>query len=356
MRTQKPPVEDIASELDRLRCRVAELEDELALRQRAEKALRASERKYRMLVESSPSCIKLIDDEGRLLSMNKAGLRMLGEEAEAAIIGRHYLKVVSVGDLERVTRLLERALAGEYQEYEFVSTGGRDFSSCFVPIRDDAGAVTNLLCITEDATDRNKAIEGRRAGEERFRLVSLATRDAIYDWDLRTGVVWRNRVYQEVYGVNESTDATAMWWESHIHPDDHERLLSSLRGGGRWRWRSLGGGVPDPAPRRQLCQRRRSGLDRARRQWQDDPHHRRHDGYHRTPRGRAAPAADDQRARSPREEQPGRRARAFGADQAEYGIAGSVHQDVRRTKSGRWPAPTKRWPPRAGKAFVFTTC
>jgi len=67
-----------------------------------------------------------------------------------------------------------------------------------------------------------------RTSEERFRLVSLATRDAFYDWDLTTDVVWRNRTYKEVYGVPEHLPASEQWWEQHVHPDDRERLLTVL--------------------------------------------------------------------------------------------------------------------------------
>jgi PAS domain S-box-containing protein len=82
---------------------------------------------------------------------------------------------------------------------------------------------------------------GRRFGEQedRFRLVTEATRDAIYDWDMAAGVTWRNRNYREVYGAVEGFTPAGRWWEDQVHADDRPRLVESLRAaldgdGDRW--------------------------------------------------------------------------------------------------------------------------
>jgi PAS domain S-box-containing protein len=150
---------EITDELERTKARVVELERELERRKLAVEDLRRSEEKYRTLVESSPYCIKLIDENGRLLSMNRSGLEMINEKSEADIIGRHYLQVVCARDLERVTDLLDKALAGEASEFDFFASVGRFFRSNFVPIIDEGGRVTRLLSITQDVTDRRRLVE-----------------------------------------------------------------------------------------------------------------------------------------------------------------------------------------------------
>ena len=98
-------------------------------RKRAEEALQESEEKNRLLVENAPYCIHQIDRQGRLISMNPAGLAMLDASEEKDIIGRAYLDMVSEADKDRIERLLRAALNGEASEFEFRANNDHDFVS-----------------------------------------------------------------------------------------------------------------------------------------------------------------------------------------------------------------------------------
>jgi len=123
-------------------------------RKLAEEFLKSSEQKYRTLVETSPYCIHQIDIEGRIMSMNRAGLEMLGVADESSVIGLSSLEAVCKEDRERVSRLLEDAFAGASRDFEFQSVGGLDFRSTVVPKFDPQGKVNCLLGITQNVTDQ----------------------------------------------------------------------------------------------------------------------------------------------------------------------------------------------------------
>lgn len=67
-----------------------------------------------------------------------------------------------------------------------------------------------------------------RAREERFRLIALATRDALYDWDMTTNQTWRNEAYQLMFSPHEPIVEDNDWWRNHLHPEDRARVLLSI--------------------------------------------------------------------------------------------------------------------------------
>ncbi|WP_458351517.1 PAS domain-containing protein [Methylobacterium amylolyticum] len=68
-----------------------------------------------------------------------------------------------------------------------------------------------------------------RATEERYRIATRATNDAIWDWDLaRNHVLW-NEALTDAYGhAPETVEPTGAWWLGHIHPDDRARIDASI--------------------------------------------------------------------------------------------------------------------------------
>ncbi|MFZ2161296.1 MAG: diguanylate cyclase [Sideroxyarcus sp.] len=130
-------------------------------RKLVEDALRASESRFRLLFENAPMSIHEIDMEGRISSMNKAGLEMMGLDPESVGQGSLYLDLVDTSDRERITELLARACAGETSHFEFKSCGprGKILKSCFVPIKKPNGSVEKLMGIMEDITERKHAEE-----------------------------------------------------------------------------------------------------------------------------------------------------------------------------------------------------
>jgi len=144
-----------------VRRRTDELEAALLETEKITRALRESENRNRLLIENSPMCIHEIDKSGTIISMNRAGLFMLGLKDECEVQGSFYLDMVSNADQERVGALLARAYAGEICHYEFGASRpcGKIYKSCFVPIRNNNGDVEKLMGIREDITERKRAEE-----------------------------------------------------------------------------------------------------------------------------------------------------------------------------------------------------
>jgi diguanylate cyclase (GGDEF)-like protein/PAS domain S-box-containing protein len=146
---------------NQVRRRTDELEAAALENQKITRALRESENRNRLIIENSPLSIHEIDLEGRIIFMNRAGLRMRGLKEGSEIQGSFYLDIVNAADRQRIAELLAKAYAGEICHFEF-TTGrphGRVLKSCFVPIKNKNGSVERLMGITEDVTEQKEAAE-----------------------------------------------------------------------------------------------------------------------------------------------------------------------------------------------------
>ena len=59
--------------------------------------------------------------------------------------------------------------------------------------------------------------------------MARATCDAVWDWDIEKGQVWRSEGFQTWFGYRREdlpTDLT--WWEERVHENDRERIFAQL--------------------------------------------------------------------------------------------------------------------------------
>ncbi len=79
-----------------------------------------------------------------------------------------------------------------------------------------------------------------RQSEQNLKLVTAATIDCIWDWDIESGRVGRSGNLAGVFGrPMEEIEPTVLWWRQRVHPDDRERVWASLQDaltGGDERW------------------------------------------------------------------------------------------------------------------------
>jgi PAS domain S-box-containing protein len=104
--------------------------------------------------------------------------------------------------------------------------------------KDAAGKPQHVVGINIDITDRKNMEEALRKSEERFRLATKATNDAIWDIDLKAGTVSWNDTYAVLYGRPEGADSWQFWID-RIHPEDRVRTVDDFQaalGGGASSW------------------------------------------------------------------------------------------------------------------------
>lgn len=137
---------------------------------------------YRTIFESEPACVKLLDRDGRLLSMNPAGLEMVGARDPEQVLGMPVEALVVPRDRARFRAMHERVFAGESVRLEFEIEGlqGRrlHMESISAPFLDGDGRVLAQLAVTQDITSRRREQAELQAYRERLEdLVAERTRE-----------------------------------------------------------------------------------------------------------------------------------------------------------------------------------
>jgi PAS domain S-box-containing protein len=182
---------------------------ETSQRKRAEDALRASEEKYRQLVENLYDVIVASDNEGRITYISPAVFTLTGY-SPSEIVGRPFLDFVHPEDAALAWQNFQNNLAGMPQTFELrvVTKSGEA-----IWVRSNAraiqskGRVTGALGVMTDITERKRA-------EESQAQLQAAIRDVATEWRLTfdavefpvllldmTGSVRRiNRAAQELTG------------------------------------------------------------------------------------------------------------------------------------------------------------
>ncbi|HDQ39754.1 MAG TPA: response regulator [Desulfonatronum sp.] len=77
-----------------------------------------------------------------------------------------------------------------------------------------------------EAEKSRQAEQALRESEERFQMVMEATRDGVWDWDIRTGKTYFNPGYYAMLGYAPGEfPMNFQSWKDLVHPDDWERVI-----------------------------------------------------------------------------------------------------------------------------------
>lgn len=83
----------------------------------------------------------------------------------------------------------------------------------------------------KDITQRKLYVEQIRESNERFEMVTQATNDAIWDYNVTAGEVYHGEGYRTLFGYPSGINRGGqISWDEKIHPDDRQRLKVYFQG------------------------------------------------------------------------------------------------------------------------------
>jgi PAS domain S-box-containing protein len=200
----------------------------------AEEKTRQSEAFLRGVLESSGDSIAVLDLNGQIEFMNEAGLRGMEADNISAIQDHPWTSVWEDDGATSAGEAMAAAMAGGTGRFTALARTlkgtPRWWDVQVTPIAGSDGRPDRFLAISRDVTEHRQAEATLRETVERYHLVTRATNDAIWDWDLvRNHIRWNEALYT-AYGYNpHEVEPTGEWWIAQIHPDDRQTVENHLR-------------------------------------------------------------------------------------------------------------------------------
>lgn len=97
-------------------------------------------------------------------------------------------------------------------------------------IVDSSGKPVKMIGTSQDITERKAVEQALQRSDQRFRSVTQATHDLVYDIDLENQSIWFNESLQLEYGYPKTAlNNSLKWWTNRIHRDDRTRVKNQIR-------------------------------------------------------------------------------------------------------------------------------
>jgi len=205
---------------------------DITAQKRAEEALAEREGRLRTIIQSEPECVKLLDQSGRVMEMNPAGLAMLEADNLEQVRGKRVSPIIVPEyrpAFEALTRSVFEGKSGALS-FEVIGLKGtrRWLDTHAVPLRNSAGEITALLGITRDITER-KRVEAALY-ESNARFMRIADHGAIGIWEVTPegATIYANGSMCRMLEVDSVAQLDGVHFKAFFSPASQELLTAQL--------------------------------------------------------------------------------------------------------------------------------
>lgn len=202
----------------------------LTERAQMEQALRASEDRFRSLVQNSTDLITIHTADGTVLYETPSAARVLGYGPDG-LAGRNPLEWVHPDDAQMVwsalAQVVDKTNPGTPTEFRVRHADGtwRYMESVGINLLDDPD-IRGIVLTSRDVTERKRAEAALRASEERVRLALEAARSGTWSWDIQADCVTWSEEAARIFGrCAAELGSTYEAYLSSIHRPDVDNVV-----------------------------------------------------------------------------------------------------------------------------------
>jgi PAS domain S-box-containing protein len=218
---------------DRVQQRTAELCAEVAERKRAEEEVRDTAAQWQATFDAVQDLVLLLDKDFRIVRANHAAAEFLGLPSDNIVGGHCYDLVHGTSTPPGKCPLAEMRQSWRHEESEVLAREGGPWLSVSVdPVFDPSGELMHVVHVARDITERKLAEQALR---ERADLLNL-THDAVFVIDIKGVIRYWNRGAEEQYGWNaeEAVGKVVHDILNTVFPSPLEEIKAEVTRTGRW--------------------------------------------------------------------------------------------------------------------------
>ncbi|MHB8109674.1 MAG: PAS domain-containing hybrid sensor histidine kinase/response regulator [Syntrophorhabdaceae bacterium] len=208
-----------------------------------EAALKECEDRLKLLSHASHEAIVFLDEEGRIVDVNAAALRVTGT-SDREVTGQEineFLKPSHYRDQQSLELALAEVLpagalpgneaaSGRILELFITGPGGKESCIELSLLSEKIGEKWRMIAFFRDVTEKKNALESLRRSEERFRKLFENTKDAIFMTTPDGKVVDINRAGLELFGYKTKEEMMKLdvARDLYLDPDDRKNFRAAI--------------------------------------------------------------------------------------------------------------------------------
>ena len=203
----------------------------------AEGALRKSEGRTRLIIDTALSSVIGMDEQGRIIGWNTQAEQTFGWTQEEAVGRLLADTIIPPSQREAHQRGLNQfiktghgPILNKRIEISALRRDGTEFpiELAITPLRLENAYTFTAFVV--DISERKQAEEALRTSEARLMMTVQGSHIGIWDWNLTTGSIYFSPQWKNQLGYDDASLSDAFQeWQTRIHPDDQTLAQTTIQ-------------------------------------------------------------------------------------------------------------------------------